>query len=462
MKRVWGLLLAVVVAVGILPANTQAAVGSEKAVILTEAYTFTSGDRLENTDYCGRIFPVTVSSGGTIVVTVNAEVLQKDVVMRLYTDAQCTHSIGYLEAPQKGRTYTKDSIRVSAAGTYYLSVASYADEDASFINTLTMDVEFYASSELTLMPNQWYALGNTADAKYYKITVPALLNLTLYGNTELDYDICKSNKAVLYAYQRLQQKYGFRASYRLAKGTYYIKMKESHPPYDFYKIKYTLTADSTLKNGSFSTIYPGDARNATYLKLRSTADGYITVTLYKGADYDDSAYLTLLDAGGRAISDAMWLYLPGRSSGKAMFGVKKNTTYYVKAASLEGKAAIRYVQTKVAEKSGTTRSKAVTVKKHKTIKGSIPAGSSQADWYRVKLTGKQKIKVSVSADASGSIRMQLYDAKGKKLGGYRVLSGGGSKKQTITSKSARKAGTYYIRIYRGSSKSSGHYTLKWG
>lgn len=439
--------------------STKAATDYEKELVVNVNYMYTNNDRFGTGSYCGRIFPITVSSGGTLVIESRATMLQKNVYMELYFDPDCTNYVdSYIYGPQLDGPESKDKTQVPMAGTYYLKVESTGG--TAFTNIINMDVAFYSSDSMSLAANKVHALGCSSSTRYYKITVPSTTNVTIIANNEFSYSLCNASKKVIYDYVRIRKSTNYRASHRLAKGTYYIKIDHSYADYEYFKIKYTFSSDITLKNGSYSTIYPGSYAQNSYVKIRPTVDGYITITLYKGTNYDDGGYITLM-SNGKVISEEEYISATSRYSYKVVFGVKKNTTYYLKVRSLEGKAAIRYIQTKVSEKSGKTKAKAVALKKNKAVNGTIVAGSSEADWYKVKLTKSQKLKLYTTANASGTIKMQLYYSNGKKFVGENTVAYDINQKATHTTWSKLKKGTYYIKIYGSNTKSSGNYSLKW-
>ena len=77
----------------------------------------------------------------------------------------------------------------------------------------------------------------------------------------------------------------------------------------------------------------------------------------------------------------------------------------------KGYYCFRIDNKKISEKSGKTKSKAVNVKKNKTVNGTIQAGSSQADWYKIKLTKKQKLNVYISGRTNNTLKIKLYAGK---------------------------------------------------
>lgn len=211
---------------------------------------------------------------------------------------------------------------------------------------------------------------------------------------------------------------------------------------------YSKGTDRTLSNGKWTAVGQKDAQT-NYFKFKATSTGYIKVS------NSDRVYVTLCSSKKKALSGEDWnLYDP-------VYGVKKGNTYYVKVRALynaSGMYQLKVTNTGISEKSGTTKSKAVTIKKGSTKKGTITAGSSQADWYKFKLTSKKTVKMTIKGATNDQLKIAVYD--GKKVVKTSTIYNN-TKSITLTSVGKWSKGTYHIKVYRGNSKSSGWYSLKW-
>lgn len=144
-----------------------------------------------------------------------------------------------------------------------------------------------------------------------------------------------------------------------------------------------------------------------------------------------------------------------------IYGVKKGNTYYIKVRSnynYDGLYQLKVTNYKISENSGSKKSKAVTIKKGYTKKGTITAGSSQSDWYKFKLTSKKKVKITIKGGTNDKLKFIVY--KGSKKVSTSTFYNS-TKSITLNSVGKWSKGTYYIKAYRGTSKSSGWYSLKW-
>lgn len=501
-KQITCLLIAAVMLICVAPINVAAAVSSGRSVTVSNPYssmTFVgdTGDTIVDVNssvaatsvskelkiattfsytksnlisgsYYGKVFPITVSSGGTLVFNTKATYLQKDVNMCLYFDEACTNYVGYVDAPSLDGNQTADEVSVPQGGTYYLEVYSSNWSDSSFTNTIYMETSFYTSNNLTLSVNNWYNVASTSNEVYYRVDVPGTGYVTLYGNGGTDlsvsYYLCDSAKKEMFTYSdSLKSSNGYRATYRLTKGVYYVKVRYSYADNDHYRIKWAYNAnDYTMSNNVWTTVYPGNYDSTTYLKFKANQNGYITVTLNGADTYCDSGKITLCNSKKVAISETEWVWADSTSASKqAVFGVKKGSTYYLKLNNADGKTAVKYNLTKVSEKSGAKKSKAVTIKKNKNAVGTIVAGENKSDWYKIKLTKKQVLKFVVSGGCSGYIKLELYYSNGKKYSTYSYMVSDSNTKQTLKTYGKLNKGTYYVKISRYDSNSSGYYKLKW-
>ncbi len=237
--------------------------------------------------------------------------------------------------------------------------------------------------------------------------------------------------------------------------------------YDFNKKK---TVSITEKN-----CY-AESGNSTWLKYKASADGYIKVQIKtpEGAAAPSKGYLALYSSTKRTILSEKAIFYNAANSGnpywnRFIFGVKKGQTYYIR---VRGENAVNLSRkfTKVNDKSGSTQTKALNLKQNKAKTGLIPAGTYNVDWYKIKLTKKQKIRLYYNAKVSGtsgSFKLSIYS--GKKLQSVKnIYYTAAQRKITIcryhpsTRKtSALEAGTYYIKVERANTTSSGYYKLKW-
>lgn len=504
-KRIVSLVLSCLLILGLLPATANAAVVSQGAGIkvwnpfssmtvqgrqqdgLYDVYaskpdtslekelkvgmsvTYTHADVNGQDTEPGRIIPITVSSAGVIGVNATCTFLQKETIdIALYMDDECENRVGYgtyLSAEKMSREYF---VAVPNAGTYYLRISTWnsAYMPTPFENRVNLQIGFYRSGDMTLNANTMYTLGVAGKDTYYKINVPKTSYVTLSSKNSdgdsLGYEICNSSKSILYSYNILRAKYGNKHTYKLSKGTYYIKVKS----YDTksFTMKYALTGNYSAKHKNWTTIYSGNANLQSYVKIKPTVNGYITVYPNGGEYYDNSFTVTLCNSSKKALTSDNFIFYGSKYSSKMVFAVKKNTTYYLRIKNVSDRAAVKYTQTSVSEKSGSSRKKAVTVKQNKTIKGTIAVNDSKADWYKINVTKTKKVKFYIKGNATGNLKMQVYKSNGKQYGYENTILSDLNESRTFVSTGVNgkmPKGTYYIKIYRGNSKSSGNYSLKW-
>ena len=109
---------------------------------------------------------------------------------------------------------------------------------------------------------------------------------------------------------------------------------------------------------------------------------------------------------------------------------------------------------------GKKKSKAVTLKRKKTKKGMIQAGAGKKDatnWYKLKLTKKRKVTIDVTSNSNDAFKISIYKG-GRRIGTKTVYNRASG---PIYSIGKWPKGTYYVKVQRKNTKSSGWYTLKW-
>lgn len=142
----------------------------------------------------------------------------------------------------------------------------------------------------------------------------------------------------------------------------------------------------------------------------------------------------------------------------------KKGTYYV-AVNTAYPYTLRCASSKVKDQSGASQKKAATIKKGKTVKGMVglSEGTKKADWYKVSLPKRTKLKLKYSALCTGSssLKLQVIPAnKRTRLTGDTTIylkSGSG----TLSSRDTLAKGTYYIKISKTNKTDNGSYSIKY-
>lgn len=238
-------------------------------------------------------------------------------------------------------------------------------------------------------------------------------------------------------------------------GTYHIGVYTTREN-AVYSLSYAFFDGSDRAIGNNAEIAVGQRDAQTnYFSFRAPYTGYLTV---RGDTTAGNHRVVLCDASKRAISGTSYL------GSAPTYGVAGGKTYYIRVEARfnsNGAYALKVSNSKISEKSGKTKKKAVTIKQKKTKSGIIESGKNnkQADWYKFKLKGKKKVTLTISGGSSESLMVTVYKGGKKVRNGQQRLSGNG----TITLKSRGKwsKGTYYIKVQRGSSTASGYYNIKW-
>ena len=247
----------------------------------------------------------------------------------------------------------------------------------------------------------------------------------------------------------------------------------------------TITDDECLKPIGYKDYV---TQNYNYIKFKPGVTGYITIKITSNSNFDPSWCYGSIKFGeneinhSKGISSSFYALSNHRPfhpyEYTRTYGVRKGKTYYFKVQSYGG---IKIKATVTAVKKGTnnSRAKAKTLEKNATVKGIILTDENKVDWYKIKVTEKQKIKLIYNTKTSGfpnhtispkehdGIKITFCKSNGKpfssdnnnyilaepgKSSGTSVISG----KQTYI-----RPGIYYIKVERNNEVSSGYYTLKW-
>lgn len=206
----------------------------------------------------------------------------------------------------------------------------------------------------------------------------------------------------------------------------------------------------------------------TWLKYTAKADGYLTVKLAKadGSVSDAKGYVSLFDSRKSALSSKSIFYNTENSRSafwyEVTFGLKKGQKYYIRIMGENGVKVSRTF-TKLKDKAGATRVKAKKLNKNKSRKGLIEAGAANADWYKIKLTKNQKIRLYYDVRSRGGFKISLYYGK-QRISSRNIRYTFNQGKITYYLANKKKVlipGTYYIKVEQADTSSSGFYKLKW-
>ena len=253
-------------------------------------------------------------------------------------------------------------------------------------------------------------------------------------------------------------------------GTYYLKIENDNRTSTIsgnIGAYFFNGADKTLTSGKTNVTFQNSSTTWVYHKFKATKTGYISVNIQEAEGY--GVYAKLLSSSKKALSNEIYTYQSSSidSSNIASFAVQKGKTYYIATrGSSEGETYnITCTQKSVSEKSGTKKSKAVTIKKNKTIKGTQIANGKKTgnDWYKIKLTSAKKITFTIGGKTTGygDIKIKVVPASSK----VRLYSNTMSVPETGNAKYTTigkwPKGTYYIQVYKYNKNSSGYYSIKW-
>lgn len=236
--------------------------------------------------------------------------------------------------------------------------------------------------------------------------------------------------------------------------------KAKEPEHDFNKEKsVSISAEKSY----------AETEKYTWLKYKAAADGYLTVEVSDlGEGMHAKGYLALYDSTRTKLlsSSSIFYNTANREKSywyKFTFGMLKGQEYNIRIRS-ENAVKLTRTFTKLKDPSGPSRIKAAKLKKNKSKKGFVPAGSFKADWYQVNLTKRQKLRLYYSARTNGCFKLTIYMGT-KRLGVQKIRNTAGQKiilsLKSGTKRTGLNAGKYYLKVERENTMSSGYYKIKW-
>lgn len=419
---------------------------------------------VENKQKPGVVQAIKIPAKGQLYIdgsalTANA-VISKGCYVTLYSDAACTSKVKSFYISSVASFSKALVVDIPKGQTYYLAFyTDYPTDRDSYTHKISVQTYFYSAADRTLSSGKWIgqAQGNYNSYRFYKINMKEAGHIKIEATASQSVALCNSKKSVLYDAAYVKGSKNEKLSYYLNKGTYYLRTygntsSVSSLRYTAYKLgssPYVLKNKKTLKVDTAYGAYQ-------YLKYKATATGYISVS----TGVNDSLYVTLCNSSRKALTTDQWVYGAGNSSSNhRVYGVKKGQTYYVRIKSSDNPVSVKVTQTTVKEKSGSSKKKAVSVKAKKTVKGTIQAGSSAADWYKFKLTKAKKVTMNVKGSSNDTLKFTVYASSGREVGSASIYGNNVSK--VLSSYGKMSKGTYYVKVQRSTKTASGYYSFNW-
>jgi|GEM_PF-803305 len=247
-------------------------------------------------------------------------------------------------------------------------------------------------------------------------------------------------------------------------GKYYIKFNVlrdygSEEPVSFPVALMLIPGGTrTVKANTEYLAYQNYNTDPVYYKISVKEPSLLTINIDPEKNDIGSAKIALLDSKKKAITDERYISLYGDPI--QHYFVLNKGTYYLKVDTGVGAYLFKYKLTAVSDKSGASKSKATNIK----VGGSAVKGyclvsdkTSKADWYKFSLTSSKTIKIDISSQMDGDMKVEVYDSKGYMIGSALLYDDSSSR--TINLEKLAK-GTYYIKVFKSESYSSGYYSIK--
>lgn len=229
-------------------------------------------------------------------------------------------------------------------------------------------------------------------------------------------------------------------------------------------------ADLSLKGSGKTTVTITDEQcyymtgELTYLKIKPKSDGYLKLKFSNASSSYTYALgkVWLCNKSKTKQLSTSYTYNTNYTDASyytECYGLKKNTVYYVAVQAYDG-VKISADFKKVSDKSGSKKSKAKTIKKGKTVTGILTAGKTTADWYKFKLSSRQKLKVYFTPCATDTVKISFSGA-GIKSSTENYNTNYWGRKIPLSTRDKVRTGNYYIKVQPATKSCTGYYKLSW-
>lgn len=230
-------------------------------------------------------------------------------------------------------------------------------------------------------------------------------------------------------------------------------------------------ADKSFKSKGKSSVTITDTEcyrstgEYTWIKYKAPANGYLKISAANASTVSSNTagYWCLYNKTKTAAVSPDNVYNTNYTDSyyyTDVYGVKKGVTYYLNVRAYAG-TTINASFTKVTDKSGAKKSKALNLKQKKATTGLIRVGDTKvSDWYKFKITSPKKLSITITPYANDAISVTMSGA-----GVYTNTSTIGTsrygKKCTFSTSRKVRTGTYYIQIKPAKKTTSGYYKVSW-
>ncbi len=246
-------------------------------------------------------------------------------------------------------------------------------------------------------------------------------------------------------------------------GTYtivYELSRRTDPQAISFDVTYyeVLNKEQVLKQDESVFGYLSSNLKETLYKVTIEETGYISIGIESENAYAN-AYMSLLDSKKKEIEQQEFVNVTKKDT--MYYGVKKGT-YYIKVKSSMGIHSISYSFHKVKDNGATKKAKATVLNVGgKANTGIILADSKEttADWFKFTLKESTKVAIKISGNTNNTIRFEIEsDSVNFFWNNLKITNN--TKENTGTLSNALPKGTYYIKVYKGKSGSSGNYSIQ--
>lgn len=248
-------------------------------------------------------------------------------------------------------------------------------------------------------------------------------------------------------------------------GTYYASVRT----FEEEDIDFTIAADiyssddDSLTEGKSKLVTLLSNKDSNFYKITLKSQGIVKVYTTYANGKKCYADVDIYEAAGGKRK----LVSKGASLAEGSVNGLAQGTYYIKLSNgSDSYYSIKYKFTAINDKSGAKKTKAASLKLGTGSKGLILAkdSTSKEDWYKITLNKAQHVTITYTGDVTGDVTLSFYDSENYLFGKLYIdeytakdsaipyVGNGNSKKLP--------KGTYYVKVTKDGSSTSGAYSIK--
>lgn len=246
-------------------------------------------------------------------------------------------------------------------------------------------------------------------------------------------------------------------------GTYYLNQRLTNGVEELQfdlQLNFIEDIERSITTGKVYAVYQSKEQSSDFFKIHMGLNKLVKITVKPDNSSEYTASFTIYDRKKNKILDVQKDSVSGANKSITTSYYLDEGDYYLEVNTNGGLYALSYTASDVKDQSGKSAKKSALIKvgSEKLTTGYFLRAEStlKEDWFQFDITKKKDVSIAINWIKSGKFGIELLD-KDEKLVRKGIVDSGQSSIK-LSWKGIPK-GTYYLRLYKMNSKSTGSYSF---